>query len=205
MISSQYPLTVINMGNFMKRISHFQIHCVVQQVKWILLAVFNWRHRYANCWFSWGLLSFINNLPANRNCVRSEHLPFKSFQLKRTFCLCLQNFNLKMTQSRFSKRWHEWSCSGVTLTWVKDKALQTFSSKILSPRYSGTGFILSASLLWNWQFVAAFLSNWIILCNKCELQFLDNCNSEQTLSYFDTKSFVSKFFSEIWKFWWHIR
>ena len=99
------------------------------QVKWILLAVLNWRHRYANCWFSWGLLSIINSLPTNRNCVRSEHLSFKSFRLKRTFCLCLQNFNLKMTRSRFSKPWHEWSCSGVTLTWVKDKALQTFSSK----------------------------------------------------------------------------
>ena len=90
------------------------------QVEWILLVDFNWRHLYANWWFSRDILSLIKSLPENRNCDR---LPFKFFLLKRTFYLCLRHLNLTMTRFRFFKRRHECSCSGVTLTPVRDKAL----------------------------------------------------------------------------------
>ena len=148
------------------------------QVEWILPAVFNWRHLYANWWFSWDILSIIKSLPENRNCDRSEDLPFKFFRLNRTFYLCLRHLNLTMTGFRFLKQWHECSCSGVTLTPARDKALQTSSSKISSPRLSGTGFISIVSLLWFWEFITAFLSSWTILCNRWLLQFLDIYNSE---------------------------
>ena len=91
------------------------------QVEWILPSVFNWRHLYGNCWFSWDILSLIKSLPENRNCVRSEDLSFKFFWLKRTFCLCLRHLDLTMIRFRFLKWWHECSCSGVTLTPVHSK------------------------------------------------------------------------------------
>ena len=147
-------------------------------MEWILPAVFNWRHLYANWWFSWDILSPIRSLPETHNCDRSEDLSFKFFRLERTFYLCVRHLNLTMTWLRFSKRWHECSCSGVTLAPVRDKALQIFSFKISSYKLSGTGFISIVSFLWYWEFVIAFLSSWIILCNRWLLQFLDICNSE---------------------------
>ena len=121
-------------------ISQFQIYWVVKKPSGVILqAVFNWRHLYANWQFSWDILSLIKSLLENRNCDRSEDLSFTFFQLKRIFCLCLRHLNLTMTRFRFSKWWHECSCSEVTLTPVRDKSLQTFSSKISSPRLSGIG------------------------------------------------------------------
>ena len=86
------------------------------QVEWILQAVFNW-------WFSWDILSLIKGLPENHNCYRSEDLSFKCFWFKRTFCLCLRHLNLTMTRFVFFRRWLECSCSGTTLTPVRDKVL----------------------------------------------------------------------------------
>ena len=72
----------------------------------------------------WDILSLIKNLPEKRNYVRSEDLSFKMFGLKRAFCLCLWHLNLTVTWLHFFKWWHEYSCSGVTLTQVSTKLLK---------------------------------------------------------------------------------
>ena len=106
--------------------------------------------------FLWGILSLIIRLPKTHNCVRWEDFSFKFFWLKRTFCLCLLHLNLTMTQFCFFKQLHEWSCSGITLTPVKQKALPTFSSKVFSQKFSGTVFVSIISVLWYWELLQYF-------------------------------------------------
>ena len=93
------------------------------QSEWILPVDFNWWRLYVNRGFSWDILSLVKNLLENCNSVRLEDLSYKFFWSKRTFGLCLQQVNLIMTWFRIFKRWNKCSCSGVTLTPVRDKAL----------------------------------------------------------------------------------
>ena len=121
-------------------------------VEWVFPPVFNWRHLYANCPTDIYLVK-VNNRNTRTRCEKCSKLTIKTPNAK-------------------------WRCSGVILTPVRGKALQTFSSKVLSRRPSETGFISIFSLLWYRRFVTAFLFSWIILCNKWELQFFDICDSE---------------------------
>ena len=72
--------------------------------------------------------------------------------------------------------------------WPNDKALQTFSSRAFSVMLAGTGFNSIVSLLLYWEYATALHSNCIILDIRYELNFLHCCNSELTVSYFDTNS-----------------
>ena len=93
------------------------------------------------------MLTLINNDRPNWKASRSSPFDFNTFCLKITLFLCFLFLNLIITLSYFFILLQASRSSGLTLVPVKDRALQTFSSKSTLLIELGTGFITSISLL----------------------------------------------------------
>ena len=134
------------------------------------------------------MLSEKKNLPEKLSSVRSSDLLRRLFLLIRMLRFCFLHLNLTIIVSFFFKWWHVWRSSGFIWWPVRDNALQMLPSRTSSPIVAGTGFISSDSQRWYWALLTPFLSNWTILSQSNQLQFLLTVSSEEKISYCLRKS-----------------